>query len=190
MCIRDRMRTDTNTNSAEAATHDARNRCASAPSAPTSIRSTDSGRLLSVNGIVARVLRRQFRCIFRSNPLLRRNSIPRTVATVAGSSRAPCSTFWSRRFAAVCQTSRCRKFRTKTGRQIVRLVMPLGLGSVKRMQHRAYWTQNNVIQRIGENRDLFSVRAKQVTISVRTSCFFMPLNTSPKNEKTLHIVDT
>ena len=64
------------------------------------------------------------------------------------------------------------------------------VGSVKRMQHRDYWTQNNVIQRIGENRDLFSVRAKQVTISVRTSCFFMPLNTSPKNEKTLHIVDT
>lgn len=36
--------------------------------------------------------------------------------------------------------------------------------SVKRMQHRDYWTQNDVIQRIGRKSDLFSVRAKQVTI--------------------------
>ena len=39
-------------------------------------------------------------------------------------------------------------------------------------------------------RDLFSVRAKQVTISVRATCFFMLSNTSLKNEKTLHIIDT
>ena len=62
--------------------------------------------------------------------------------------------------------------------------------SVKRMQHRDYWTQNNVIQRIGENRDLFSVRAKQVTISVRATCFLCARIHCPKNKKNLHIVDT
>lgn len=34
-------------------------------------------------------------------------------------------------------------------------------------------------------RDLFSVRAKQVTISVRATCFFMLSNTSPKKRKNL-----